>query len=185
MLCDTLYDKYTMELLVDDDNDEGEYCIICQNENSMPKKRLKNCSCNALVHVQCIFRWLNRKRNCPKCREDVVTSFEDWNRDFYEDSARDDLDEDVPWNDQEDEQDNRMMFEDSLSRSVSDVARHSNHPFQIAIFSEHILNYIEENLLEVSQLFDQRLGDSDDEQSHGLSFNDPVDGNQPAQGPFQ
>lgn len=152
---DNLFQKYLGTVFVEDANQHNEECIVCKIENAPPKYRLA-CTCKAFAHTQCILRWLQRKRTCPHCGQDLVEDVVQWIHDFYDESARSDLDD----------YDSELQSEDGQSTGdywgtseISSILNHhsqidenpfeslgrTRYPIQHALIMEHVLNYIYDN----------------------------------------
>lgn len=60
-----------------DDDSESDRCAICldyQNCDSIPME-----CCNKLIHSYCLVEWLHRRNNCPLCRTEQSSGYNDDN----------------------------------------------------------------------------------------------------------
>lgn len=157
-LAEDVYDRFTDIVLLDDPNTDKTPCIVCQSDFSFPEKRIQ-CECKAFAHTQCIFRWMERKRQCPQCNSDLVDS-KDWIEYFFKDEARADLDEGFAMDidDMDDNWDNDELPSRYTHPTLSDENPFeqlvsSPMPYQHVKMLEHILNYIEDNYDQLDAAF--------------------------------
>jgi hypothetical protein len=71
------YDNEIVEII------DHEKCLICwetaTNSNNLIKMNslhlfssfYKSCSCNCIIHSDCLLEWVNKKQSCPICRNEI------------------------------------------------------------------------------------------------------------------
>jgi hypothetical protein len=62
-----------------------EECPICLD--IFKNEEINILSCNHKYHPQCINQWMKEKKNCPKCRRDIVNIPKNLSKDFINSHA--------------------------------------------------------------------------------------------------
>ena len=185
---DSVYEKFDPILFTEDPNVNNEECIICKIDHAPPKTKLKGCACKKFVHKQCVYRWIQRKRECPHCNVDLISS-EDWMQYFYSDEARDDLDDWIDPDSQDDWGEIPSWLNHPETSNVDPMRSFTMvpMPLQQMLFYAHIMKYIESNYDELESVFFHKEGETVALQSQGVPSSTilPADDHQPQLGPSQ
>lgn len=55
-------------------NDIDNFCTICR-EDYVLNEPLSQLTCRHMFHPQCVSQWLLKEKNCPNCKEEVITEY--------------------------------------------------------------------------------------------------------------